>query len=179
MVMTLLKFAFVLTFCSHWAACGLGLFWTLEEAPHSMRDSVTERHISDEELTPWQLYCSCLFWATQTVTSIGYGDLAPATDNERIYVVVVMLVGSCLWAYVIATLCAVLAAASKDSEGFYEGLEQLQMLLRKRHVTGDLRKRLRTFYFASRARTARDREAHVYDTLSPGLHGDLVLFTNS
>ena len=24
--------------------------------------------------------------ATQTVTSIGYGDLEPATDNERVYV---------------------------------------------------------------------------------------------
>ena len=55
-------------------------------------------------------------------------------DSRRRQAVVVMLVGSCLWAYVIATLCAVLAAASKDSEGFYEGLEQLQMLLRKRHV---------------------------------------------
>ena len=37
------------------------------------------------------VYWSAVYWAVMTMSTIGYGDVTPQTDSERIYVVI----GSC------------------------------------------------------------------------------------
>merc|ERR1719321_1496731 len=64
------KLVFVLTFCSHWTACSLGIFTFLEGAETSMASKIADRALAlretvVEDVTPWSVYCSSLFWATQ------------------------------------------------------------------------------------------------------------------
>lgn len=39
-------------------------------------------------------YIYSLFWAVQTITTVGYGDLTPYTDKERIIAILLMFFGT-------------------------------------------------------------------------------------
>ena len=41
----------------------------------------------------WSIYLAGYYMAVMTLTTIGYGDVTPKTDGERIYVILVMFLG--------------------------------------------------------------------------------------
>jgi hypothetical protein len=43
-----------------------------------------------------------MYWVIQTLTTTGYGDLVPVSDNERILATVILAVGATVFSYVIA-----------------------------------------------------------------------------
>jgi len=60
-------------------------------------------------------YWLCIFWASQTVTSIGYGNISPVTTAEYALANFLMLCSGIFWAYVIGNLVEIVANASKLS----------------------------------------------------------------
>ena len=42
-------------------------------------------------------YAACVYWATTTMTTIGYGDIVPVTSVERVVVIFAQLIGSCVF----------------------------------------------------------------------------------
>ena len=44
-------------------------------------------------------YITCLYWAIQTMTTIGYGDVPLFSDNERILAIMVMFMSSGIYGY--------------------------------------------------------------------------------
>ena len=49
-------------------------------------------------------YLLTLYWSVTTVTTVGYGDVLPASHGERIYVIAAMLVGGAFHGAVIAII---------------------------------------------------------------------------
>jgi hypothetical protein len=47
-----------------------------------------------KEATDFELYIDCVFWATCTMTSIGFGDITPMTDIEKGVSLFVMILGA-------------------------------------------------------------------------------------
>jgi potassium voltage-gated channel Eag-related subfamily H protein 7 len=109
---TMIKFAFLIFAVAHWLACMWGIVTTID---------TTERYgqkvnwMSDYALwdqiqgNPYRIYLSSLYWATMTVTTIGYGDIRPTNEAEQILCTVGMLVGASAYAYVIGNVCGVIA----------------------------------------------------------------------
>lgn len=83
-------------------------------------------------------YVAALWWATVTVTTVGYGDISPTTTPGRLAAVVVMLAGL----GVISTLNASIAAYFVDQEQntelreINERLERIERLLNEREGGG-------------------------------------------
>eukprot|EP00404_Azadinium_spinosum_P016017 CAMPEP_0180529830 /NCGR_PEP_ID=MMETSP1036_2-20121128/61592_1 /TAXON_ID=632150 /ORGANISM="Azadinium spinosum, Strain 3D9" /LENGTH=347 /DNA_ID=CAMNT_0022543585 /DNA_START=1 /DNA_END=1042 /DNA_ORIENTATION=+ len=50
------------------------------------------------------LYAASFYWATMTLTSIGYGDIVPVTIAEYLVCSLCMLLSSVIWAYVIGAV---------------------------------------------------------------------------
>jgi voltage-gated potassium channel len=64
-----------------------------------------------------------LWWAVQTITTVGYGDIVPRHTEGRVIGAIVMLMGIALIAVVTATVTAALVDASRASAGIEPGDE--------------------------------------------------------
>ncbi|EGB12308.1 hypothetical protein AURANDRAFT_9605, partial [Aureococcus anophagefferens] len=49
-------------------------------------------------------YLAAMYWAFTTMTTVGYGDITPAGDMERIYAIFAMLMGVSFYSYIIASV---------------------------------------------------------------------------
>ena len=63
-------------------------------------------------------YVFALYWAFQTITSIGYGNISPANDTDWWVGCILQLIAGIAWAYVIGGLVGVAAGFSAKDEEF-------------------------------------------------------------
>jgi hypothetical protein len=63
-------------------------------------------------------YILSLFWAIQTITSIGYGNIVPVTRAEYFIACVIQLCAGVMWAYVIGSLTGVVAGMGERAETY-------------------------------------------------------------
>jgi len=92
-------------------------------------------------------YVLSLFWAIQTITSIGYGNIVPLTAAEWWIGSVLQLMAGMLWAYVIGGLVGVVTAMEVKKELFRERIDRANNLIsiffpeekaaRKKDLRGD------------------------------------------
>src|SRR5687768_6581628 len=82
-------------------------------------------HLVDEEEFPsvWV----AMWWAIGTVTTVGYGDIAPAETSGRIVAAALMIVGIAFLSLVTATVAS--ALVSRAAEEISEDTEDLPKLL--------------------------------------------------
>ena len=52
----------------------------------------------------WKQYTTSLYWSLSTLSTVGYGDITPSTDEEKVLSMVVMLFGSVLYATIIGNV---------------------------------------------------------------------------
>jgi hypothetical protein len=150
--------------------------------PPTMLRQIESKHpypLEDGQPLPTRsLYVACLYWSIMTLTSIGYGDLVPVNDFERGLVSVIMLLGSCLWAYVVGTICGEAANISEEMAQFRDLRDQLNSIIKTRKVNRELRIRLRQYFNNTRTLRAEKNYDTAYDCLSPQLQGELILAAN-
>ena len=107
-----LAFAFNTLIITHYFAC-LWSFVAESQTPnlswidkYSM-NSQSELDLSGDNVSSlFDRYVLCLYWATMTITSIGYGDVTPLTQAEYWICTFAMLVGAVIWAFIVATAVA-------------------------------------------------------------------------
>ena len=59
--------------------------------------------VTTEAAVHWQQFLVAIYWATMTITTIGYGDVASTTPAERVAATTCMLLGASVYAYVCNT----------------------------------------------------------------------------
>ena len=51
-------------------------------------------------------YVASLYWTYTTITTVGYGDLTPKATAERLYATFIMIIGTGLFGYILASVSA-------------------------------------------------------------------------
>lgn len=59
-------------------------------------------------------YVAAFYWAFTTMTTVGYGDIYPMSDTERIYAIIMMIGGATVFGYISGSIAAL---ASEDNGG--------------------------------------------------------------
>eukprot|EP00441_Pelagodinium_beii_P046607 CAMPEP_0197622410 /NCGR_PEP_ID=MMETSP1338-20131121/2738_1 /TAXON_ID=43686 ORGANISM="Pelagodinium beii, Strain RCC1491" /NCGR_SAMPLE_ID=MMETSP1338 /ASSEMBLY_ACC=CAM_ASM_000754 /LENGTH=1330 /DNA_ID=CAMNT_0043192143 /DNA_START=124 /DNA_END=4116 /DNA_ORIENTATION=- len=60
----------------------------------------------DVEDSKTHQYIAAVYWAFTTMTTVGYGDIHPRSDGERIYAIVAMIFGATMFGYIIGSIAA-------------------------------------------------------------------------
>ena len=65
-------------------------------------------------------YLCSLYWAFTTMTTVGYGDVTPVTDGERVYASLIMIMGATVFGYIVGSVSGLASnprgAAARENE---------------------------------------------------------------
>jgi hypothetical protein len=54
-------------------------------------------------------YITSVYWAFTTMVTVGYGDITPANTDERIFIMLAMLIASGVFAYSINSIGSIVS----------------------------------------------------------------------
>lgn len=65
-----------------------------------------------------------------------------------------------------------------DERAFQKTMDDLNQMMHDRVLAPDIRRRLRSFFLSKKAVLCRERQAALLRAMSPGLHGEVIMYTN-
>jgi hypothetical protein len=91
-------------------------------------------------------YVRSMYFAIQTLATVGYGDILPITDLEMIFAVLVMIVGQGIYAVIIGNMSSLIADADSLAATFSAKMDTISAYLRYRKIPGPLRSKIHSYY---------------------------------
>ena len=121
-------------------------------------------------------YLACFYWAMTTITTVGYGDICPDSDSERVYAILAMVIGGAFYGYIIGNISSIVTATDANSRAYYEKMDLIHTYMTIRRFPRKLRRKVhRHFKKYFEERTALDETAILND-LAPGLRQEVGKF---
>lgn len=126
------------------------------------------------DATPDVQYLYAVYWALTTLTTVGYGDITPTNNLERVYSLFALLTGALVFGYMLSSIGSLVAAIDRQAAMSEEKMDEVKEYMRWRKLPRDLVGRLRRYYqyYYSR-KTVFDEEAILGD-LTPALRFEVV-----
>jgi len=112
-----LKALFLLTlsaFICHWLACLMVIV--------STDGFLTSYNVADSH---WQQYLVGLYWAMTTITTVGYGDVLPGSDEERGLAMFAMVVGGTFYGYVVGSMVSLIHQLNLPQEACMKKMQKI------------------------------------------------------
>jgi len=73
-------------------------------------------------------YVAALYWTVTTLTTVGYGDIVPATSAERVIACVVMILGGMAFGYIIGNMSALVSRINIREAALEEKAESVSVV---------------------------------------------------
>lgn len=124
--------------------------------------------------TPSSKYLASLYFSLYTITSVGYGDIAPQTLVEYVTCMCMILSGALVWAWTIGSFCAVLSSMDQDGMVQRQTLDDLNFFMEENRLSADLRARLRRYTFMCKTLRRTEQQKLLLAGMSPTLNHEVV-----
>ncbi len=147
---------------AHW----ISLLWIL------IIDSVP-----DESRT--SSYIKALYWTITTLTTIGYGDITPQTDTQRLFAMVVMIIGAGMYGYIIGNIANLLANIDYAKTVFTEKMERINTFLKYRKIPESLQENIYQYYSYVWKNKKGFDESDIMNELPSSLRMKISLYLNA
>ncbi len=158
-LLRLIFFGYWLLLSTHWIACG----WLALRGISSATDNFSN-------------YFNALYWTTQTLSTVGYGDLTPANTAQRIYAMAVMIIGVGVYGYIIGNVATIIANIDPAKAHYLQNMERLTAFMNYRSIPPELQGRIRDYYTYLWEKRLSYDESTIISTLPPSLQTDVSLF---
>jgi voltage-gated potassium channel Kch len=160
-LLRLVFFLYWLGILTHWIACG----WiSLQDVPAASGTFTT--------------YLEGLYWTMTTLSTVGYGDITPVTDLQRVYTVGVMVLGLVVYGFIIGNVATLLFSIDPARTLHRQRMEQLSSFMSQHDIPPELRERTIEYYrYRWRNRLDHD-ESEVLGWLSPPLQAEIAAHVN-
>jgi len=109
---------------SNWADCSSGI-----KANHLWGCD------GDKMMSTYDTYMRSVYWATTALTTAGYGDVSATTQAEQGFSIFVLVIGTLLFATVIANLEEIVAQVDATSTLFQMKVDEVKAYMKMRHVS--------------------------------------------
>ncbi|XP_069577719.1 potassium voltage-gated channel subfamily H member 1b isoform X1 [Brachyistius frenatus] len=147
---------------SHWLACiwySIGDYEVINEDTNSVRMDSWLYLLGETVGTPYRfnssgsgrweggpskdsVYITSLYFTMTSLTSIGFGNIAPNTDGEKIFAVAMMMIGSLLYATIFGNVTTIFQQMYANTNRYHEMLNSVRDFLELYQVPKGLSERV-------------------------------------
>lgn len=143
---------------THWLACG----WL-------------DIRGFDHDLDMTTNYINALYWTSMTLTTVGFGDITPVSNIERLYAIATMFFGYSFFGYLIGSFASILTKRDPIREKYKQNMEKLINAARYANLPLDLQQQIHAYYqYQMNRRIGYDEESFIND-LPASLRGEVSL----
>jgi len=124
----------------------------------------------------WVQYLYSIYWALTTLTTVGYGDITPTNDLERVYALISLLIGALVFGSLLSALGDALSHVDPNASRTVERLAEVKEYLRWHRVPASTSRAVRKyleFYFSRRSARDDDDGAYMLRHLTPALRREI------
>mmetsp|Transcript_8284 Transcript_8284/g.19344 ORF Transcript_8284/g.19344 Transcript_8284/m.19344 type:complete len:757 (-) Transcript_8284:2630-4900(-) len=163
------KSVFVMGYSAHLIGCiftmlideerfGAGVHWLAAYDPELV------------EQDNWHRYIAAVYWASVTVSTIGYGDILPVTHIEREFACVMAIFGACIFAYGMGNITSLIQQTVGSGMRFDTLLASTVEWMEYRRLPKDVQGQVKRHLYSSMRRSPTIYQEHqVLASLPPGL----------
>jgi voltage-gated potassium channel len=156
--LTLISFVYWALLLIHLLACGwMGVYGIKPDL-----DAVTS-------------YISSMYWTVTTLTSVGYGDILPVTNPQRLYAMLVQITGIGVFGYLIGNVVTILTKLDISNTRYKDHVEHLSTATKRRGLSKNLQRRVLDYYRYLRDETTGYDESAFLQTLPESLRTEVAL----
>ncbi|KAG7400295.1 hypothetical protein PHYBOEH_006235 [Phytophthora boehmeriae] len=173
---SLMKYCLMVLFISHWFSC---CFHAIGSA--DIERSWIKRYGLDEPYAgKWDRYIAALYVSVQTLSTIGFGDIAGVSANERLFCIFAMIIGGGIFAYGITNIVELVSSLTIQETIFRQKLDEVNEYMSARELPAKLRMEIREFYHNTRqSRESKlNAEQQILNDLSSKLRSKIALSIN-
>ncbi|MBI4577445.1 MAG: cyclic nucleotide-binding domain-containing protein [Planctomycetes bacterium] len=154
---------------AHFIACA----WLLLGAGNSAGTSAD--YAPDDAV---RRYVRALYWTTTTLTTIGYGDIAPVDNVQTVFCMFVQLLGAGMYGLVIGAMASLIANIDVAKAQFRERMEKIETFMKYKSLPQETRERVHDYYqYLWETRRGYDEYSLVEEFPGP-LKAEILLFLN-
>ncbi|EAA04103.4 AGAP007709-PA [Anopheles gambiae str. PEST] len=95
---------------------------------------------------PSSRYVTALYFTFTSLTSVGFGNVAPNTDAEKIFTICVMLVGSLMYASIFGNVSAIIQRLYSGTARYHTQMLRVREFIRFHQIPNPLRQRLEEYF---------------------------------
>ncbi|XP_056135962.1 potassium voltage-gated channel subfamily H member 1b [Lampris incognitus] len=147
---------------AHWLACiwySIGDYEVIDEETNVVRRDSWLYLLGEAVGTPYRfnytgsghweggpskdsVYITSLYFTMTSLTSIGFGNIAPTTDGEKIFAVAMMMIGSLLYATIFGNVTTIFQQMYANTNRYHEMLNSVRDFLKLYQVPKGLSERV-------------------------------------
>ncbi|XP_063843733.1 potassium voltage-gated channel unc-103-like isoform X21 [Scylla paramamosain] len=91
-------------------------------------------------------YVTALYFTFSSLTSVGFGNVAPNTDVEKIFTILVMLIGSLMYASIFGNVSAIIQRLYAGTARYHTQFMRVKEFIRFHQIPNPLRQRLEEYF---------------------------------
>ncbi|XP_070069839.1 potassium voltage-gated channel unc-103 isoform X1 [Drosophila takahashii] len=91
-------------------------------------------------------YITALYFTFTSLTSVGFGNVAPNTDAEKAFTICVMLVGSLMYASIFGNVSAIIQRLYSGTARYHTQMLRVREFIRFHQIPNPLRQRLEEYF---------------------------------
>lgn len=163
-----------ITFVAHLFAC----FWfyaSSQSAQESQKWYVAAGLSPNDEDDVEDKYISSLYWSFTTMTTVGYGDVAPTTNHERFYAIFIMIMGATIFGYVVGSIASLISMLDIADALYKAKMTELGEYLSEQGIPKALRRECKSCYAYSLSLKSVFDERSLLAALSPSLRHEILI----
>ncbi|XP_057209715.1 potassium voltage-gated channel subfamily H member 5a isoform X2 [Triplophysa rosa] len=183
---------------AHWLACiwySIGDYEVIDEATNSIKMDSWLYQLAISIGMPYRynasgsgqweggpskhtLYISSLYFTMTSLTTIGFGNIAPTTDGEKIFSVAMMMVGSLLYATIFGNVTTIFQQMYTNTNRYHEMLNNVRDFLKLYQVPKGLSERVMDFIVSTWAMTKGIDTEKVLSICPKDMRADICVHLN-
>jgi hypothetical protein len=116
--------------------------------PCSWLDATELDQTKSPEDDLWERYTTSIYFATTTLSTVGYGDILPTNAKERVLTIVLQVAGTMTFAYTAGTLSSIILEGKNDPKviEYNEKMPKITEYLKSKHVPDHRRMQIRAHF---------------------------------